>query len=143
SHSRTSASGMTYLEKEGIIHRDLAARNILIASTDDSVSAIKISDFGFSRSLEGDKNHYSTYKDNFPREWTAPEAFALGNANNPSKVGKPEQKSDVWSYGVVLWELYSNGKDPIAEYSGEIMGEYNRQSLYDLLTNAPCFRLRQ
>ncbi|GMS99192.1 hypothetical protein PENTCL1PPCAC_21367, partial [Pristionchus entomophagus] len=103
--------GMIYLESVGIVHLDLAARNILIGKTIDTIKyitlciissfSIQITDFGLSRRLEN-KNYYSTVKNNFPVSWTAPEGIVLGNAVVPSKKGKLDHKSDVWSFGVVL-----------------------------------------
>ncbi|GMS87734.1 hypothetical protein PENTCL1PPCAC_9909, partial [Pristionchus entomophagus] len=136
------AAGMIYLETMSVIHRDLAARNILIGDTIDTVKVLKtiicttlslqISDFGLSRSILG-KDYYRSGKSGFPMEWTSPEAFALGNSIAPSKFGKPGHKADVWSYGVVLWELYSDGDNPRRIYS-RLTTDPGRQALYDLLT---------
>ncbi|GMT02121.1 hypothetical protein PENTCL1PPCAC_24295, partial [Pristionchus entomophagus] len=98
------ASGMSYLVSRDIVHRDLAARNVLVGETIDT---IKIADFGLSRSL-AISPYYTTHKDCFPKAHTAPEAFVLEGAL--WEVGKVTRASDVWSYGVVLWELYSNGE---------------------------------
>lgn len=94
------ASGMAYLEKERYIHRDLAARNILVGEN----NCVKIADFGLARVVE---DHYSTYmahkSTKFPIKWTAPEAALMGRFTI---------KSDVWSFGIVIYELLTHGQVP-------------------------------
>lgn len=68
-------------------------------------SSIQIADFGLSHTLElGNECVYNI--EPFPIKWTAPEGFMLDYEGQ----GKISHQSDVWSYGVVLWELYSNGQ---------------------------------
>ncbi|KAE9412706.1 hypothetical protein Angca_005473 [Angiostrongylus cantonensis] len=88
--------GMKYLEKQQVMHRDLAARNCLIDATD----TCKISDFGLSLlgRLHKEKNMVKV-----PVRWLAPETLRSGTYSN---------KSDVWSYGVLMFEVFSNGKVP-------------------------------
>ncbi|CAH8606940.1 unnamed protein product [Heterobilharzia americana] len=94
------ANGMAYLEKEHYIHRDLAARNILVGEN----NCVKIADFGLARMVE---DHYSTYmaqkSTKFPIKWTAPEAALMGRFTI---------KSDVWSFGIVIYELITLGQVP-------------------------------
>uniref|UniRef100_A0A8C9TLC2 Ephrin type-A receptor 8 n=1 Tax=Scleropages formosus TaxID=113540 RepID=A0A8C9TLC2_SCLFO len=97
---RGIAAGMTYLSDLGYIHRDLAARNILVNSN----LVCKVSDFGLSRILEDDPDAaYTTTGGKIPIRWTAPEAIAYR---------KFSSASDVWSYGVVMWEVMSYGERP-------------------------------
>ncbi|KAJ8400222.1 hypothetical protein AAFF_G00399160 [Aldrovandia affinis] len=97
---RGIAAGMKYLADLGYIHRDLAARNILINSN----LVCKVSDFGLSRVLEDDPDAaYTTSGGKIPIRWTAPEAIAYR---------KFSSASDVWSYGVVMWEVMSYGERP-------------------------------
>ncbi|XP_066529328.1 ephrin type-A receptor 8 [Hoplias malabaricus] len=97
---RGIAAGMTYLSDLGFVHRDLAARNILVNSN----LVCKVSDFGLSRVLEDDPDAaYTTTGGKIPIRWTAPEAIAYR---------KFSSSSDVWSYGVVMWEVMSYGERP-------------------------------
>ncbi|XP_063921401.1 receptor-like tyrosine-protein kinase kin-16 isoform X2 [Zophobas morio] len=89
------AKGMSHLEKIGVTHRDLAARNILI----NEHKILKISDFGLSRS--GPYINHKTKK--LPLRWMAIEAIV---------EQKYDSKSDVWSFGVVLWEIGTLGAFP-------------------------------
>nr|XP_020731076.1 tyrosine-protein kinase Srms [Odocoileus virginianus texanus] len=92
------AEGMSYLEEQRIVHRDLAARNVLVG--DDL--ACKVADFGLARLLKDDV--YSPRSGSkIPVKWTAPEA-----ANYC--VYSP--KSDVWSFGVLLYEVFTYGRCP-------------------------------
>lgn len=87
--------GMAYLESQNFVHRDLAARNILLS--DDGVA--KVADFGLAK----DSQAGNVDSGKLPIKWTAPEALR-------QKVST--SKSDVWSYGVVMWEIYSFGRTP-------------------------------
>uniref|UniRef100_A0A8C7ZW36 receptor protein-tyrosine kinase n=1 Tax=Oryzias sinensis TaxID=183150 RepID=A0A8C7ZW36_9TELE len=104
---RGIASGMKYLSDMSYVHRDLAARNILVNSN----LVCKVSDFGLSRVLEDDPEAaYTTRGGKIPIRWTAPEAIAYR---------KFTSASDVWSYGIVMWEVVSYGERPYWEMSNQ------------------------
>lgn len=101
--------GMIYLENKRLIHRDLAARNILVFSK----HKVKISDFGLSRALGVGKDYYQTnYNVNLklPVAWCAPECILFLRFTSAS---------DVWAFGVCLWEMFTYGFQPWAGFSGQ------------------------
>ncbi|TPP66809.1 Non-specific protein-tyrosine kinase [Fasciola gigantica] len=94
------ASGMAYLEQEGYIHRDLAARNILVGEH----NTVKVADFGLARIIDSGNETYTAKQGaQFPIKWTAPEAALLGRFT---------VKSDVWSFGIVIYEIVTHGQVP-------------------------------
>ncbi|XP_066065207.1 LOW QUALITY PROTEIN: ephrin type-B receptor 4 [Chamaea fasciata] len=107
---RGIAAGMRYLSEAGFVHRDLAARNILV----DAHLVCKVSDFGLSRALEGDRDSDPTYTSSLggkiPIRWTAPEAIAFRTFTSAS---------DAWSYGIVMWEVLSFGERPYWDMSNQ------------------------
>ncbi|XP_068514767.1 ephrin type-A receptor 2 isoform X1 [Anas acuta] len=111
---RGIAAGMKYLANMNYVHRDLAARNILVNSN----LVCKVSDFGLSRVLEDDPEAtYTTSGGKIPIRWTAPEAISYR---------KFTSASDVWSYGIVMWEVMSYGERPYWELSNhEVMKAIN------------------
>ncbi|KAH8341849.1 hypothetical protein KR059_002338 [Drosophila kikkawai] len=93
------AKGMDYLTSRGIIHRDLAARNILI--TEDHTC--KVADFGFARDVITSKIYERKSEGKLPIRWMATESLY----DNIFSV-----KSDIWSFGILMWEIVTLGSTP-------------------------------
>uniref|UniRef100_A0AAZ3QHV0 non-specific protein-tyrosine kinase n=1 Tax=Oncorhynchus tshawytscha TaxID=74940 RepID=A0AAZ3QHV0_ONCTS len=92
------SEGMEHLEANGFIHRDLAARNCLV----NDALVVKVSDFGMARYVLDDQ-YTSSSGSKFPVKWSPPEVF---------NFCKFSSKSDVWSFGVLMWEVFTEGKMP-------------------------------
>ncbi|XP_065832464.1 uncharacterized protein [Oscarella lobularis] len=97
--AREIACGMQYLCRKCFVHRDLAARNILL----DGKLTCKIGDFGLSRDVLGGGYYHMKEGKKIPVRWTALEAI---------KFKKYSSASDVWSFGIVLFEIWSLGLKP-------------------------------
>ncbi|CAH3020655.1 unnamed protein product [Porites evermanni] len=104
------AKGMNHLAENNLVHRDLAARNVLVGHDNQ----IKVSDFGLMRQIYEDMSS-TTKSQKLPVKWMAPESLYQGVYTT---------KSDVWSFGVVLWEMATLGGVP-----------------YPTLTNSELYRL--
>merc|ERR1719367_2452884 len=103
------ARGMEYLSSKKVIHRDLAARNVLV--TDQNVC--KVADFGFSRDVMVNNIYERKSEGRLPIRWMAPESL-YDNIYTT--------KTDVWSFGVLLWEIVTLGSTPYPGMSGsEVM----------------------
>uniref|UniRef100_A0A7N6A4N4 Tyrosine-protein kinase n=1 Tax=Anabas testudineus TaxID=64144 RepID=A0A7N6A4N4_ANATE len=92
------SEGMEHLECNGFIHRDLAARNCLV----NEALVVKVSDFGMARYVL-DNQYTSSSGAKFPVKWSPPEVFNFSRYSS---------KSDVWSFGVLMWEVFTEGRMP-------------------------------
>uniref|UniRef100_A0A8K9XZQ4 Receptor protein-tyrosine kinase n=1 Tax=Oncorhynchus mykiss TaxID=8022 RepID=A0A8K9XZQ4_ONCMY len=93
------AKGMNYLEERHLVHRDLAARNVLVKTPHH----LKITDFGLAKLLTADEKEYHADGGKVPIKWMALESILHWTYTH---------QSDVWSYGVTLWELMTFGSKP-------------------------------
>jgi len=132
--AKQAAAGMTYLHSKSIIHRDLALRNMLVGSYEQGYT-VKIADFGMSKKIKLDQSVFGEGQE-IPFRWVALEVFAANRFNI---------KTDIWSFAVTLWELFSFGLTPyeglsFAETFQKIQSgyrlpkpEYCPQEVYDLM----------
>ncbi len=114
---------MEYLACKLCIHRDLAARNVLVGEG----HVMKIADFGLTRSIPNNDYYRKTTDGRLPVKWMAPEALF---------DRRYTVKSDVWSYGVLLWEIFSRGGNPYPSVPVEklfdlLKGGYRMERPYD------------
>ncbi|XP_076029716.1 tyrosine-protein kinase Btk29A isoform X5 [Oratosquilla oratoria] len=123
--------GMAYLEKQRFIHRDLAARNCLVGSQ----GVIKVGDFGLARYVVDDE-YAGSGGAKFPIKWAAPEVLNYMRFSS---------KSDVWAFGVLMWEVFTCGRMPYGKLrnaevvdrvqSGQVLERptYCPETVYELM----------
>jgi proto-oncogene tyrosine-protein kinase Met len=106
---------MDYLSQQKYVHRDLAARNCLL----DANISVKIADFGLSRDIY-EKNYYriGTKVCKLPIKWMSPESIEKHIFNT---------KTDVWSYGVLVWELFTRGITPYLQINNDFLFRHLKQ----------------
>ncbi|XP_014207726.2 vascular endothelial growth factor receptor kdr-like [Copidosoma floridanum] len=93
------ANGMEYLSKKKVLHCDLAARNILLSTN----NIVKICDFGLAQTLYKDINYTRLHDVKLPFKWMAIESL---------RDGVFSTKSDIWSFGIVIWEFFTLAEPP-------------------------------
>ena len=107
------AKGMEFLYHARCIHRDLAARNVLVCED----NLVKIADFGMARDIQNDEYYRKNSEGRLPVKWMPPEAVFERLYTS---------QSDVWSYGVFLWEVMTFGESPFKDVSIDVFFEYLR-----------------
>lgn len=101
------AKGMEFLESKKVVHADLASRNVLVNEN----RVCKITDFGLSRQLFDYTQYVKKQQEPLPWRWMAPESLQQLRFSSPS---------DVWAFGVLLWEIFSLGDVPYPGLSWDI-----------------------
>jgi len=109
------ADACEYLEVNKICHRDLAARNCLLSLNSSSKLIVKVADFGLARNLDSDNIYMLKCTNRLPIRWMAPESIVDGDYT---------KESDVWSFGILLFEIVSLGALPYEGMSNYQVNEH-------------------
>jgi hypothetical protein len=149
------ASGMAHMHDRGLIHRDLAARNVLVAEYDmpRGIIAVQVTDFGLCRSVASQSRYLATYdaridNEEVPKLWIPPESL---------KDQYYSRASDVWAFGITLWEIATNGRLPYDTWAcgddelvrrvvvGEVMQRPDGcpPQLYEVMKTCWAYRARE
>lgn len=97
------AKGCCYLEEQHFVHRDLACRNCLVSSSDRETRVVKIGDFGLARDIYKNDYYRKEGEGLLPVRWMSPESLVDGVFTS---------QSDVWAFGVLMWEIMTYGQQP-------------------------------
>ncbi|XP_049629819.1 focal adhesion kinase 1 isoform X4 [Suncus etruscus] len=118
------STALAYLESKRFVHRDIAARNVLVSSGD----CVKLGDFGLSRYME-DSTYYKASKGKLPIKWMAPESINFRRFTSAS---------DVWMFGVCMWEILMHGVKPFQGVkNNDVIGRIENGERLPMPPNCP------
>ncbi|XP_024596818.1 focal adhesion kinase 1 isoform X2 [Neophocaena asiaeorientalis asiaeorientalis] len=118
------STALAYLEGKRFVHRDIAARNVLVSSND----CVKLGDFGLSRYME-DSTYYKASKGKLPIKWMAPESINFRRFTSAS---------DVWMFGVCMWEILMHGVKPFQGVkNNDVIGRIENGERLPMPPNCP------